>query len=395
MSSGRVARRPSGRGRIAAATLAAALAAGPLVAVASSSDAAQPAATTRSAQSVLSSMTLGQRVGQLFMVGSPATSASPATLSQISRYHVGNVMLTGRSYGGTRTPAAVAAALQARTTQAATAGVRLLVATDQEGGHVQVLQGPGISTMPTALTQGTWSTSRLQSAAGTWAGQLRASGVNMNLAPVTDTVPSAAAALHNPPIGAYQREFGYTPTRVASHSIAFSTGMDTHGVVPTVKHFPGLGRVTQNTDTSSGVTDHVTQRGGYYVNAFRAPIRSGHVPFVMMSTAYYAKIDSHHPAAFSPFIIHTMLRGDDGFTGAVISDDLGKARQVSPWSYGDRALQFLRAGGDVVLTVDPATLPAMYAAVLHRARGNDAFRAKVNAAALLVLQTKQSHHLLG
>ena len=81
-------------------------------------------------------MSLEQRVGQMFMVGTPATSVSAATASQIGRYHVGNVMLTGRSYAGTRGPARVAARMQARATRAATDGVRLLVSTDQEGGKL-------------------------------------------------------------------------------------------------------------------------------------------------------------------------------------------------------------------------------------------------------------------
>lgn len=351
--------------------------------------------TTRTAESVFAQMTEAQRAGQLFMVGTPATSASSATLSQIGRYHVGNVMLTGRSYGGTRTPARVAAAMQSRATTAATSGVRLLVSTDQEGGKVQVLHGPGISEMPTALTQGRYATTRLRSAAGTWARQLRAAGVNMNLAPVMDTVPSAAAARRNPPIGAHKREFGYTTARVASHGTAFATGMDTHGVVPTIKHFPGLGRVTANPDTSTGVTDRVTSRGGAYLSPFKTAIHSGHVPFVMMSTAYYSRMDKANPAAFSPFIINTVLRGDLGFRGAVISDDLANARQVSRWSYGARAVKFINAGGDVVLTVNPATLPAMYNAVLTRAKNDPAFRAKIDKAALLVLQTKERQHLLG
>ena len=329
--------------------------------------------TTRTADDVLARMSLEQRVGQMFMVGTPATSVSAATASQIGRYHVGNVMLTGRSYAGTRGPARVAARMQARATRAATDGVRLLVSTDQEGGKVQVLNGRGISSIPTALRQGRFSTTRLRSAAGTWARQLRASGVNMNLAPVLDTVPGPKAARHNPPIGGYQREFGYTTTRVASHGTAFAAGMDTHGVVTAIKHFPGLGRVTQNTDTSRRVTDRVTRRGDAYLMPFRHAIRSGHAPFVMMSTAYYSRMDDKNPAAFSSFIINTVLRHDLGFTGAVISDDLANARQVSPWSYAARAVKFVNAGGDVVLTVNPKTLPAMYNAVLARAKSDPRF----------------------
>ena len=70
--------------------------------------------TTRTADDELARMSLEQRVGQMFMVGTPATSVSAATASQIGRYHVGNVMLTGRSYAGTRGPARVAARMQAR-----------------------------------------------------------------------------------------------------------------------------------------------------------------------------------------------------------------------------------------------------------------------------------------
>jgi len=349
---------------------------------------------TRTADTVLAQMSLSQRVGQLFMVGTPATSASKATLSYISRYHVGNVMLTGRSYGGTRTPARVAAAMQARVSRPATSNVRLFVATDQEGGDVQVLHGSGFSEIPSALKQGRLYPSRLRTLAGRWARQLGAAGVNMNLAPVLDTVPSPAAARNNPPIGVFDREFGYTTKVVGNHGTAFARGMARNGVVTAVKHFPGLGRVHANTDTSRGVTDRVTRRHDGYLAPFKQAIGAG-VPYVMVSTAYYAHLDAKNPAAFSPFVLETMLRGDLAFHGAVISDDLANAMQVSGWSYGARATKFIGAGGDMVLTVDPAALPAMYKAVLGRARSNASFRAKVNAAALRVLNSKEHRNLLG
>src|SRR3954449_6539528 len=372
----------------------------------------RPAATS-AAQVVLSRMSLPQRVGQLFMVGTEATSAGQATLSQIDKYHVGNVMLTGRSYGGTRAPPRVAAALQARATRPATEGVRLLVSTDHEGGMVQVLHGPGISEMPSALTtKDRWTRVQLRNRAGAWARELRRAGVNMNLAPVLDTVPDPAAARRNPPIvgfpdqfapaparpippiGGYQRQVGYTPAVVASHGTAFAGGMAANGVLPTIKHFPGLGRVGGNTDVSSDVTDRVTRRGDAYLRPFKAAVDAG-VPFVMMSTAYYSRMDPTNPAAFSPFIIRTVLRGDLGFRGVVISDDLSNAEQVARWSARARAVKFIDAGGDMVLAVNPATLPAMYDAVLHRARLHPTFRAKVESAALRVLRVKESHHLLG
>ena len=347
----------------------------------------------RTAETVLAEMTLRQKVGQLFMVGTPATMAADATKAAITRRHVGNVMLTGRSYGGTSTPARVTHALQQRADQAATDGVGLLVATDQEGGQVQVLNGTGFADMPSALRQGRWGLTRLERSAGTWARQLGRAGVNMNLAPVEDTVPSARAAQDNPPIGAYDREFGYRVTVVARHGRAFMQGMAAHGVAPTIKHFPGLGRVHANTDTSSRVTDTVTTRHDAYLRPFAVSIKAG-VPVVMISLAFYQRIDAKHPAAFSARIIRKVLRGDLGFDGVVVSDDLANAQQVARWTPGARAVKFLAAGGDLVLTVNPETLPAMYTAVLRRAKQDAGFRARVQASALRILQLKQEQGLL-
>lgn len=148
-------------------------------------------------------MSEAERVGQLFMVGTPATGASASILSAISDEHIGNVILTGRSSRGVSATAGVVADLQAKATTAATAGVRLLVAADQEGGQVQVLRGSGLSTIPSAMVQGGLSPAALRRDAAVWGKQLHAAGVTVNLAPGMGTVPSASFAPSNAPIGAY------------------------------------------------------------------------------------------------------------------------------------------------------------------------------------------------
>ena len=137
----------------------------------------------------------------------------------------------------------------------------------------------------------------------------------------------------------------------------------------------------------------MTTRDDSYLEPFARSITAG-VPFVMMSTAYYSRIDSGRPAPFSPIVIGEMLRGDLGFDGVVISDDLGGARQVAVWSPGQRALRFIDAGGDLVLTVDPTVVPARYRAVLTRRRKDAVFRARVDASATRVLRAKQAQGLL-
>lgn len=342
---------------------------------------------TSAAEVQLATMSLAQRVGQLFMVDSPSTAVGPATVTAITKYHVGSVILDGNSTLGVEGTGAVVERLQ----KLVTAGPQLFIATDQEGGQVQRLRGDGFSDIPSAVQQGTESPAKLTNDATVWGGQLRAAGINLDLAPVLDTVPANFGS--NPPIGDLDREYGNDPDTVSSHGVAVANGLAAAGVDAVVKHFPGLGRVTGNTDTSTGVTDNVTTRDDPYLAPFAAAIKAK-VPFVMMSTAIYAKIDPAHPAAFSKIIITDLLRGDLGFQGVVITDDVGAAKQVSGVPVGSRAVQFIAAGGDMVLTVDATQAAAMTQAVLAQAQASPAFRAQVDAAALRVLQAKQARGLL-
>ncbi|MFM6848771.1 MAG: glycoside hydrolase family 3 N-terminal domain-containing protein [Terrabacter sp.] len=351
---------------------------------------ASPAAT---AQAVLNRLTTAQRVGQLFMVGGSVKGISTTTRTAISRYHVGNLILTGRTTTGAAPVRALSAGADSMTTNAATSAVPLLIASDQEGGFVQVLQGPWFSRMPTALTQGTFTDAGLTRSATLWGSQVRRAGVNVNLAPVMDTV-SASFASQNAPIGAFQREYGHTPAVVAEKGSAFLRGMRSTGLALTAKHFPGLGRVTGNTDTTAGVTDRVTTRTSADIGPFRSAVGAG-AQLLMVSSAVYSRIDAARPAVFSPTVVTGMIRGDLHFTGVVISDDLGAARAVQAWSPGQRALNFLGAGGDIVLTVDPAVIPAMVNAVTARVATSATLRARVNAAALRVLTLKAANGMLG
>jgi beta-N-acetylhexosaminidase len=341
---------------------------------------------TTSAQQILQRMSEAQRVGQLFMVGAASGGPDSDTTSAITTYHVGSVILTDTSSRSVDQIAGVSRQLQ----QEAPRGTQLFVATDQEGGQVQRLQGPGFDTIPDGLAQGKMSPRQLRTNAKHWGSQLHEAGVNLDLAPVVDTVPDGAS---NPPIGDLDRQFGDNPSVVASHGIAFAQGMADAGVDATIKHFPGLGRVTGNTDTTAGVTDRVTSRHDAYLAPFAAGVQAG-VPFVMVSTAIYSRIDPDHPAAFSPTVVTGMLRGDLHFKGVIISDDMGGAAQVAAFSPAARAVNFIAAGGDVVLTVNAVQIPEMTAAVLARAKTDSTFRAEVDAAALRVLIAKQARGLL-
>ena len=325
-----------------------------------------------SVNALLARMTEAERVGQLFMAGALSTGGNSGTVNVIRAYHVGSVILNGNSTMGVASTRTITNQLQA-----ATSVVKLFVSTDQEGGEVQRLRGYAFSAIPSAVTQGRIAPATLRQDAGHWGRQLHAAGVNMDLGPVLDVVPAGTAA-NNPPIGCYDRQYGSTPAPVAAHGIAFAQGMADASVVATGKHFPGLGRVTANTDYTSHVTDTMTVRGDAFLQPFAEAIKAG-LPVVMMSSAYYTRLDAHHPAALSPAIVTTILRGDLGFHGLVISDSIG-ATAFNGFSLEERAIQFIQSGGDIVLAGDPNLVPPMVRALLTKARLSRRFKAQVDAA---------------
>jgi beta-N-acetylhexosaminidase len=332
----------------------------------------------------LAGLTVEQRVGQVFMVGTTASGAETATLEAVRDRFVGGIFLSGRARDG----AAATAAVVAQFTAVAFPGWPLGVSTDQEGGQVQVLQGPGFSAMPSALEQGAMDAASLQSSATTWARELASAGVTMNLAPVVDLIADSAAAASNPPIGAFDREFGFDAPTIVEHADAFRAGMTAAGVTSVIKHFPGLGAVTANTDDTAGVTDTTTNAQSDSVGIYRSEIASG-ADTVMVSSAIYSQLDSAAPAVFSPTVVTGLLRDQLGFDGVVITDDLSGATQVAAWSPADRAILAIEAGCDIVLVSRTPTVAAeMIDAVVAKAYADPAFAKLVDAAARRVLASK-------
>lgn len=332
-----------------------------------------------------------QRAGQLLMIGLDANAASTADDALIAEQHVGNVIYLG-GWTGRSQIQSTSNHLQSEASSSATGGVGMLIAADQEGGAVQQLRGPGFSTLVSALQQGTMSSSARTAYATTIGRQLKAAGVNLDLAPVSDTVPASMAA-SNAPIGKYAREYGHDPATVAGAVGDVVRGLDAGGVGATVKHFPGLGRITGNTDyTSVGTTDTVTTATDPYLRPFSTGMKAG-AAAVMIASARYAKLDPSTQATFSGKVITGLLRGTLGWHGVVVTDDMN-AVAVSGIPVGERAVRFVAAGGDIVLTGRAANASPMIGAILARAGSDAAFAAKVKASVRRVLTLKQRLGLL-
>ena len=337
-------------------------------------------------------MSVEQRVGQLFLMGLADDRLGQSELAAIRDQHVGSVWFTATTSIGVAGVRRIADAVQAQASKATTVKVRFFVAANQEGGLIQALTGPGFATIPSALAQGGLSTKVLEKDATSWGLALKAAGINLDFAPVFDVVPPGADKT-NKAIGALRREYGHDPGAAGSHAAAFIGGMTRAGVATTAKHFPGLGRVAGNTDFTAAVVDDTTSAADPYLASFRMGIMA-RVPFVMVALARYPRIDPDHLAVFSSLVIGGLLRRDLGFTGVVMSDDLGATKAVSAIPAGRRAVDFLLAGGDLVVSKTADATVAMTLAVAARAATDPGFASRVDDAALRVLEAKHAAGLL-
>lgn len=333
---------------------------------------------TQCAADVVETMNLAEQVGQLVMVG--VTTGAAAELNVLRKQQIGSVIVMGTHREGVRGVKKLTASFTVDGQK-----TPILVAVDQEGGTVQRLKGSGFDTIPTARSQSTWSTATLKSRAAEWGEQLADAGVQMTLAPVADVVPVSMRST-NAPIGQLKRDYGADPKKVADRVAAVIDGMQSAGVATSAKHFPGLGRVRGNTDFSARVIDSVTTTNDPFMEPFQAAIKAGGES-IMMSTAFYARIDSANRAVFSSKVIG-LLRNKFGFDGVIISDDLGVAQSVSSIAPASRGIRFIKAGGDLAITVDPYRAAALVRGIRTAAEESTTVAAQVKAAAIRVVTLK-------
>lgn len=325
------------------------------------------------------------KLGQLMMIPlfageNPETTVIPL----IRNYGIGSVILLGHWKGGIEEVCHVTQMLQ----NTASHG-DLIIAVDQEGGAIQHLEGPGFDTIPAATIQGSMPYDVLRHQALRWGSQLRQAGINMNLAPVTDTV----APEHrddNAPVGALNRDFGLDPQGNASHAAAFVDGMHEAGVGATLKHYPGLGFIKENTDfADTGITDEKTTIDSPSVHGFIETLE--HKPdMVMMSSAIYPRIDPCNPAVLSPKLIDH-LRGK-GFTSGVIISDSLSAKAMSHYPYEELGPKLLKTGIDLLCICESTLVSPIFEGLLHGYRSDPEVRKSVSHALSRIAALK---HRLG
>jgi beta-N-acetylhexosaminidase len=172
-------------------------------------------------------------------------------------------------------------------------------------------------------------------------------GINVDLAPVLDVGRGGFIT---------SRAFGSSPSQVAVRGVAFIRGLLAGGVLPTAKHFPGLGYALATTDTSAVA---VTASRGSLTSDFRPfqeAIAAG-VPIVLVSTATYPSLGVTVPAACSPTVVK-LLRGTLRFKGVLITDALDSPAVTSRFTVPNAALLAIKNGVDMVLAAGATSLDA-------------------------------------
>jgi beta-N-acetylhexosaminidase len=227
----------------------------------------------------------------------------------------------------------------------AASSVPLLVAIDQEGGRVSRLKpSQGFPATRSQADVGATGDPNVAFEAGRSMGAtMAAAGIDLDLAPVVDVDVNPK----NPAIGALERSFSSDPSVVAAMADAEIRGLHEHGVRAAIKHFPGLGSATANTDFDD--VDVTRTWTDAELEPYRALIAGGVPDAVMTGHIVNDTLDPDVPASLSAATVDGLLRGQLGWTGVVMTDDLGAEAIAGRYERDEAIALAIEAGNDLLL----------------------------------------------
>lgn len=327
---------------------------------------------------------LAEKIGQMLVVGFHGTEPPAHILDWLSRGRVGGIILFARNI---ESPAQVA-----RLTQAChdAAERPVLIAIDQEGGVVARLR-EGFTESPGAMAFGAADSEVLaEEMAFVLGTEMRALGINWNLAPAIDLTHN----IHNPSVGV--RSLGTDPERVKQLSVAQVRGFQKAGVAATAKHFPGKANTPVDPHVSlpviEGALDDMWETD---LVPFRAVSDAG-IAAMMITHVQFKALEPEYPSSMSPRIIQGLLREKIGFDGVVSTDCMEMGAITNQYGPGESAVLAALAGASTILfshTQD--SQEAVYDALLAAAHTGRIPTAQIDAAVEKVLAMKARFAITG
>lgn len=338
----------------------------------------------REVQDLLDSLTLEEKVGQLFFVRCPAENA----LEDIGTYHLGGYLLFGRDFQDQTANDVIQTFRRYQDAAAADSGIPLLIGADEEGGSVvRVSSNSHLRGSKYKSPQALYANGGMEavvSDAQEKCALLKAMGINVNLAPVADVSTDPVDFI-------YDRTLGRDAQTTADYVADVVTAMRESGMGSVLKHFPGYGN---NVDTHTGIALDQRPMKTFEESdflPFSAGIEAGGgTTAVLVSHNIMAAVDETLPASLSP-AVHQLLREELGFDGVAMTDDLAMDAVAAYAADGAVAVMALEAGNDLIITTDYRTqIPRVLEAVNNGTLAEET----VNTACRRVLAWKQALGLL-
>jgi beta-N-acetylhexosaminidase len=308
------------------------------------SQAASPAASPTQTDEA----TLRRKIASLLVVGFRGEQVGSGDwIIRAIKDGLGGVILFDRDQltGGRRnisSPAQVRALVH--TLRTASPG-RLIVSIDQEGGKISRLNPAdgfpatrseaSIGAANSAATTRTWAEGMVRS--------LTSVGVGLNFAPVVDLNVNPTS----PAIGALDRSFSANPSVVVANATVEIQAHRAAGVRTVLKHFPGLGSATGNTDF--GIVDVSGTWKSGELEPFRRLVAAGLADAVMVAHVRNRQLDASRPTSLSPAVVGGLLRGQLGFRGAIVSDDMQAAAITKQYGRDQAVTMAVEAGVDLLV----------------------------------------------
>ncbi len=299
---------------------------------------------------------LRAKIGQMLLVGFRGMTVKSAatTVADIRDRGLGGILLfdydtpTGRYDRNIANPDQVRALVSGLR---AAATVPLIVAIDEEGGKVDRLKARyGFpSTVSEASLGARDDAAYTQKRAKAIGKTLHGLGIDLDLAPVVDLNVNPT----NPVIGALDRSFSADPAVVARQGAAYLAGLHDAGIAGSLKHFPGHGSSTA--DSHLGVVDVTSTWTDRELEPFRELIAAGDADTVLVAHVFDKDLDPDYPASLSSNVIDGMLRGDLGFDGVVITDDLQMGAIREAYGYKTAVERAILAGADILTIANEQT----------------------------------------
>jgi beta-N-acetylhexosaminidase len=335
-------------------------------------------------------MTLEQKAGQLIAVGFIGPAFSPELQQLIADLHIGGIFLFGSNV---ESPQQVAQLVRdAQTAARAGGNPPLFVAMDQEGGATSHLQqAEGFIEFPSAMAiAATGNLSDATTVGSIMARELKAIGVNMNLAPVLDVNINPA----NPIIGT--RSFSTRPAQAAEVSRAMIEAMQAEGMLAVGKHFPGHG----STSEDSHITLPTAARTRAELDAVELPpfreAVTADIAAIMSSHIHFTALDAERvPATLSRNVLTGLLRDELNFGGVLMTDALEMgALADNGYPLPEAAVRALNAGADVLSMNTPFDqVRAAHARVVQAVSSGEIPLTRLDEAVRRVLRAKEKFGL--